>query len=1719
MTSTAGSLKLRTYLRLYLIAAIILGLQALAVAQNAARPDRGVRPNGSYAVSDIESVNLVNGNLNLSIPLASLPPVAGGKISFSINATYNSKITDVYRSEIELKTIPPTRYVKDTIQPSSEGGWKIGGAYAIVFRPFTSYDFGWLGPETTDTDYNFFIQNPPSSWFKVQLLAPDGATHELTPIDYTPYLQSFRPFLWSYYRETPDKLNPPAAIRYYTSDGSYIWAKVHPSSSSTKWEVYLPDGTRIIQTASFQRIEDTNGNSIKIFTEDTGLGSLITHYQDEEATSTVREIRHKITFGSPNEHIEYQTVTGSLVQTTVVWADTFVRGQTYNNSDHNSNNQVCEQIDQYDATMGVIERIILPQTEAGVEREFSFDYSSDTAMLIPGVVFTDCDSPGQQFQVPATSPGWGTLSVMRMPSGARVDYTYFLDGDHHLFTANEAPRDRIISKTITHDAVIDTWTYSPGSPQATVVGPDGMRVSEFAYTTDPAFAPIYGGPGGLGGLVYKTIRHLNLQPHVTVERHWRRLLFNGGSDLQPGTAQKSVFNAVVDAEYTTLHDAAGNPLKMSAKTFLHDYNGNVIEERCYDWFDPALINPYRDPNNVNLPTQVPPEVQQNNLLRVATNSYHNQADGAASTNVYSKRVSGNPLSLPTPYILSAPKESIVSNSASVLATTRFHYDGLNFVTVPTKGNVTKERRDNGGVWVEINHTYDSKGNRTSTTDPRGNITQFFYEDQTLAQPTRVVVDPNNQVAGDEHTTLVTYDYHTGLVTSQTDPNQKTTTTDYFNPRLAGIDPYGRPGLVTGPFVTVNVGGVTSTQRRKVVTKYFDSLRQVEVWSDLNAEGDAKLRTRARVDQLGRPVLSETSEDGVSYSITSETVYEQMGRITYTSNPRRSTPATTDGWTRATSDDMGRVVEVATFSGATRPSATSTSWNGRVTSSFLANETTVTDQDSKKRKSVVDGLGRLVKVYEDPLGLNYETSYTYDALGNLTRVNQGSQVREFTYDTLSRLRTAKNPEQVNSSGQMVATVYSYDDASNLTLRSNPNVTSVGFTYDGLNRVKTKTLSTGNTWVYTYDSVTNGKGRPTSSVKQGSTDGYYYDGYDAMGRVTSSRQITTSDAANTYTMSYGYDLAGNLTSQVYPSGKEYRTSYDSAGREASVSRHVSGLFDKTYASQFSYAAHGAVTGMTLGNNATRESTIYNSRLQTEQIELRKVAGNALILGLDYTYGTNNNNGNLRTQAIRTGATTFNQTYGYDGLNRLTSASEAGWSQTYDYDRYGNRWVSQSIGYTVDPTLTPRVLQHYNAATNRISMNGYTYDISGNQFTQVRNSINETYGYDSENRMTSLTSGAGSAGYAYDGEGRRVKKVVAGTTTTLVYNAGGQLIAEYQSGVVQPPQGGGGTTYLTSDHLGSTRVVTKPDATVKARHDYLPFGEEIGAGVGGRDPGAGYGQADGVRQKFTSEERDNESGLDYFGARYFSSAQGRFISPDEFTGGPEELYHFAEKASANPTFYSDVSNPQSLNKYQYCYSNPLRYVDRDGHDPSDPDPQKNKKKKDDQEPQTLHLPAGPLIPIAAEALTVAITPEIAAIALIFGAELAYEGNINFGSADDAPVVGSDFSAIRIPDKAIIVRGGATNEPPLEGEKFSGAFGLTVYDASKGVPHGKVSFTTAGKIRADGGTVVYSPEYVYRHGPLNFRHVNITLGKENPFEGPIKNPVAEVQRIRGRSKEKKKK
>lgn len=1451
-----------------------LGIISAATAQQtAARPDRGIGPIGTFSASDIDTVNLANGDLNISIPLASLPPMAGGKLSFGFTAVYNSKVWNVVRRQVLTREPPIYNYVEDIVQMADNGGWRIPSGFNLFPRD-SHDDFDWVPPGPNDGDSDFDIFRLYPNWHKMFFVTPDGAEHELKPLGFSPF-PGARPYLRGYYKDSAATVG--SAIRYYSVDGSFIWAKVNPPGdiSGVLWEVYMPDGMKIYQRSNgVQHIQDTNGNRIKIRST-TDAGGIVTRSIEDEMSG--RKIKTEVSPGSLNTLIWYKTVNGVWANVIVNYGTTLVYGKTYETSVPAPQGGDCVLPVPFPVlALDVVREIILPQTETGVQRKYSFSYNSDgNPVPVSLDWYGGCGAPPNH--ISQASPGYGSLSEMQMPSGAKANYSYSLTGTHSVNSPDEFARENITTKVLTHDGRTDTWNYTIGGV-GTVQGPDGSMTSEHSYPSDRAFPSSFGGPTGLGGLVYKT----DYSGKKIVERRWVAKKFDGGDDTSTGG--KARFNTVITEEYTTI---VGSPSKMSAKTYQYDFNGNMISETDYDWFDPSAV--VRDGDFTNLPTGVPASAQ---VLRVITNSYYNDSTSASSLNVYAKRVIGSP---PTPLILNAQKESIVGASD-----TRLSYDNQQFGIAPIVGNLTKQSvwDNRANKWLDTVFGYDVYGNRTSARDPKNNLTTFVFDPLTHAQPTSITVDPLN--ATGQQVTSIIYDFSTGLVTRQTDANGKATDIDYTNQLLQppAPDPFGRPGVVTSPAVTSTVDGVSfPNQRRRTVTKYFDSARQVETISDLKQQADGLLKSRKSSDQVGRVILVESSENGSSYTIKSINRYEQMGRITFTSNPTREDGAATEGWTRSTKDVIGRVVEVAAFKGATQPpvSGTNTNWMGSVTTTYNAEQTTIADQAGKKRRSISDGLGRLKQIDElnDNATVYATTSYLYDVLGNLTQVTQGGQQRQFVYDSLSRLREAFNPEQVEN-GVKKATVYDYDDASNIKLRTNPNLTTVSFTYDGLNRVATKTLSTGGVWNFSYDTGTNGKGRLISVVRQASTEGCYYDGYDEMGRVTASHQITDGQS---YALSYGYDLVGNMTKEVYPSNKEVRTSYDNAGRISGVSRYIGGALDKTYASQMSYTAAGVVSAMRMGNSRW-ERTSFNSRLQPTQIGLGISDVDSSLLRLDYDFGTTTNNGNVLSQSIIIGATTFSQTYTYDHVNRLKTATEAGvWSQTYSYDQFGNRAVT--AGYVPDTLLTPQTLSAFNATTNRLIASGY--DSSGNQ---TQDAAGRTFGYDAESRQTSFNGGA--VTYSYDGDGRRVKKIDGTGTTVFVYDAGGQLIAEYTSGAAA----GSGTSYLTTDHLGSTRVVTREDGSVKARYDYLPFGEEIPASIGGRSGIAGYGGVDTTRQKFTSKERDSESGLDYFGARYHSPQQGRFTSPD-------------------PIFFQKTMlvDPQAWNLYAYVRNNPLKFVDPKG------------------------------------------------------------------------------------------------------------------------------------------------------------------------------------------------
>jgi RHS repeat-associated protein len=353
---------------------------------------------------------------------------------------------------------------------------------------------------------------------------------------------------------------------------------------------------------------------------------------------------------------------------------------------------------------------------------------------------------------------------------------------------------------------------------------------------------------------------------------------------------------------------------------------------------------------------------------------------------------------------------------------------------------------------------------------------------------------------------------------------------------------------------------------------------------------------------------------------------------------------------------------------------------------------------------------------------------------------------------------------------------------------------------------------------------------------------------------------------------------------------------------------------YANQLQITAFGAISSMRLGNGVT-ETLSWNDRLQQTGVQASNASA-VTLLGLGFypcpgqqAFCSTGNTGNILSQTIQMPSASFTQNYTYDRFHRLLTAQETGgWWQTNVYDKVGNRALLSGTQYYIPGgSWTPQVPANDPAQVAQMfpgnRWSGATYDggtaVGAGNVTGLPGTA---FGYDAENRLTSISLGATS--FEYDGLDQRMKV----NSTIYVYDAAGNLAAEYGQG--ESSLCGTPRCYVTVDHLGSTRLVTDDTGNAMRRYDYLPFGEELPAGAFGRTVERGYQSApDGFNPKFTGQMRDMVSGLDYFNARYYNPAQGAFLSPDPWNAG------------------ASLPDSQSWNGFSYVTNNPLNLVDPSG------------------------------------------------------------------------------------------------------------------------------------------------------------------------------------------------
>jgi RHS repeat-associated protein len=1483
-------------------------------------PDRGFSPGRSYAISDIETISMQSGNVMFNVPLGSLPAGRGG-ISGGVNLLYNSKLWDMALAEIQESSGTHTIYDKNTLFFSKDGGWRYGYKYRL------EYDLRRGGFE--DTSYCVGEINIVRN----KIVMPDGSSHFLFISGST--LAMGESDLQDYseiYADgrngcTTSAVTSGQTITLFSTDSSFLRIEVATDNDTNlennTWTMYLPDGTRVVnnpQSGVSQRIIDRNGNYIEVIEN-----AVDSNYSNHRTTYLQDQLGRKLAIeyeaATDEDWIHSVGVGGAGVVTKVQWKNIQIN-KTYRASDYAGPPPLNNLNFPLNKTMAVVDKIYLPEQIDG-DLFYEFQYNADSTS--------------------SADAGWGEISEVKMPSGATSAYEYVLDNESgSTVYTEEVLENRPDKKTLIYDleydgsttSANDVWLYEFTKGLASsskITAPDGGVTTEYYGTTvQTPSAPTP--PNFLKGDIYKTEL-----PNGTVIEKWYGNNSPGPHNYSTAVNTLYQANRFVKYEFTSIRDANGTLTKTAIKEFVRDKNGNTTEVKEYDFATYANVPRNSEGRPNGLPSGATP-------ARISKTEYYNPVPDSSST-TYTDADSYWLTS--SPRLLNLAKSAeIQDGSATPVSRSEFIYDYTNYDSSNTKaGNPTETKTWDsfkGGTARSYSNpltgtnaittlaTYNSYGMPLTSTDANGNVTSITYGN--VSGPGGNVTDlyPTQTVAaygtGIARTSTAVYDYYTGVTTSTTDEdNDLTNATEY--------DDLGRPEKS----ITADGDALESW----TVTQYDDLARRVVVKSDLETVGDGKKVAIQHFDQLGRVRLSRSLENAATESATNEqhgikvqtryaTTYSSPNGYTYslTSNPYRaatSSAASSDptmGWTRSKAHHLGRHAETETFSGAALPApwASNTTSTGMVQTDIDANATTVTDQAGKVRRSITNGLGQLIRV-DEPTGSglgtvgspNQATSYAYDTLNNLTTVTQGSQTRTFTYSTMSRLLSAANPESGTIS-------YVYDSNGNLTTKTDARSIVTTYTYDALNRVTDRDYTGSTPDVdYTYGAVAPKIGKLTKV--QSSVSATEYLTFDILGRVTSHKQ--TTDSVD-YTTGYTYNLSGALIEESYPSGRVVKNTIDTAdGSLSQVQSKRSSDTYRNYANSFTYNAAGAVSSMKLGNNRW-ETTQFNSRLQSTQIGLGSGATSLNLLKLDYSYGTTANNGNVLSQTITVPgmAHTLNQTYTYDELNRISNAEETynstqTWEQTFTYDRYGNRNFDEANTTTLPkncgttPNFTVCVADKkivnpaVNTSNNRLSTSDdYDFDSSGNT---TEDAEGRTFVYDAENKQIEVIDNSVTVGeYFYDGDGKRIKKIVpaTGETTIFVYDAAGKQVAEYST-IVQTG-GNAKTVYTTNDHLGSPRINTDGVGAVVARHDYHPFGEEIATAQ--RTGGVGYAD-DTIRKKFTGYERDKETDLDFAKTRYFSYGGGRFGTPDSFTSA------------------THASNPQSWNLYSYVQNRPLTLVDPDG------------------------------------------------------------------------------------------------------------------------------------------------------------------------------------------------
>jgi RHS repeat-associated protein len=847
------------------------------------------------------------------------------------------------------------------------------------------------------------------------------------------------------------------------------------------------------------------------------------------------------------------------------------------------------------------------------------------------------------------------------------------------------------------------------------------------------------------------------------------------------------------------------------------------------------------------------------------------------------------------------------------------------------------------------YTWDAAGNLASATDPTGFTTTYTYDPVVQTYP----VATRDSFG---YTTSASYDLKHGAPTQVVDKNGNAVTRTY--------DAFGRLTQVFGP--DDGPGGPGAP------TLAFDyAPAALPAWAVVHHKDVTRsdpIDSALFVDGLGRTV--ETKEDAeldlgsgtstrVGMRVSGRVEWDAKGRIAAIGQP-----AFDDG-------PANRFVDLP----LTHPTLFSYDALDRTRKVYFPHgaETRVDygfgalDGTTRLATSRTDGNGRLTRFYNDVRGnvlgvaqsnriggatRQLLTRYSYDALSELATVADAKgNVTRLEYDTLGRRTAIASPD----SGR---TELRWDRGGNLGARIPANLAARGqqiryrSTFDRLDRIDYPSLPPV---LYTY----GGPGAPANRADRVATvtdaSGVEERSYGKLGDVVQT--VKTATAVNgpsprgPFITSFRFDGLGRLLSMVYPDGEELSYTYDAGGQVKAAAGVLQGV-RSVYLAHAGYDEFGERVRTVYGNGVeTRASYDPLSRFLAQLKTAGPAGGTFQNLRYDRdpvgTLRALANDVAVPAPALYGGPTS--QSFGYDDLYQLTSAQgiyrsapnkTSTYSLSLDYDEIGNTLAKRQLHQVASgggPAIVQKKTSYETAylyrgtqphAATHIGDRTYHYDLDGNQtgWDQDTNGTRTTRVWDEEDRLAASADNGQTTRFLYDAAGVRTNKQGPNGETIYVnpyFSLKNGAIASkhvYADDVrlatrIAQPAGVPGAQplyFYHGDHLGSSNFVTDAAGALYQHLEYFPSGE---LWVDERT------ETQRTPFLFSAKEVDEETGLTYFGARYYEPRQGQWVSADPILDKMLDAEALAEPDLSTEPFRL----PGQI--YAYVANSPTNLVDPTG------------------------------------------------------------------------------------------------------------------------------------------------------------------------------------------------